>query len=67
MSQFEQIVINDTWGRGLPMIYMNREGQIVKHWKDGTIEVIEPTKKNEPDPDEEPFEDDGAYADDYDE
>jgi hypothetical protein len=32
---------DDTWGKGRPMIYMNKERQIVEHWKDGTINVIE--------------------------
>ena len=30
----------DTWGQGLPMVYMNDEGQIVKEWKDGRIETV---------------------------
>lgn len=38
-------VINDTWGNDLPMIYGNAKGEIVKHYKDGTIEIIGHIKK----------------------
>lgn len=27
----------DTWGKGRPMIYMDDEGWLVEHWKDGRI------------------------------
>lgn len=30
----------DTWDKGLPMYYMNNEGQIVREWKDGKIEIV---------------------------
>jgi hypothetical protein len=29
-----------TWGKGLPKVYMNSKRQIVRHWKDGRIEVV---------------------------
>lgn len=32
-SQIEK----DTWGKGLPMYYMNENRQLVEHWADGTI------------------------------
>lgn len=35
-----------TWDKGLPKIYMNKEGDIVEHWKDGTINILKP-KDNE--------------------
>lgn len=35
-----QQVIADTWGKGLPMVYMNEDKKIVKHWADGRIEVV---------------------------
>jgi len=41
----QQEVIKDTWGRGLPMVYMNKDGQIVKHWADGRMDII---KDNQP-------------------
>jgi hypothetical protein len=39
-EDFAKQVENDTWGQGKPKIYMNKEGQIVEHWKDGTINII---------------------------
>jgi len=39
-QDFSEQVKKDTWGNGLPMVYMNKEGQIVRHYKDGKIEVI---------------------------
>lgn len=37
-------ITKDTWGKGLPKIYMNGKGQIVEHWKDGTINILKETK-----------------------
>jgi len=40
-------VTKDTWefptkdGKGLPKIYLDEKGDLVRHWKDGTIEIIE--------------------------
>ena len=31
----------DTWEKGLPMIYIDESKQLVKHWKNGTIEIIQ--------------------------
>ena len=42
---YMDLVKQDTWEKGFPMVYMNDEGQIVKHWKDGKIEVIHEAKK----------------------
>ena len=39
-EDFRKQVEKDTWGQGLPMVYMNKEGQIVKHFPDGKFEVI---------------------------
>ena len=39
-KKFTDLVKQDTWEQGLPMVYMNDEGQIVRHWKDGRIEII---------------------------
>ena len=30
----------DTWGKGRPMIYLDKEGNIVEHWKDGTVNIL---------------------------
>ena len=37
---FRKQVEEDTWGNGLPMIYLNDEGWIIRHYKDGTIEKV---------------------------
>lgn len=37
---FAKTIEEDTWGQGLPKIYMNNDGDIVEHWKDGTINII---------------------------
>jgi len=41
----QQQVIADTWGKGLPMVYMNEDKKIVKHWADGRIEVVKEEPK----------------------
>jgi hypothetical protein len=39
-EDFRKRVEKDTWGNGLPKIYMDNDGNIVEHWKDGTINII---------------------------
>ena len=39
-KDFQDIVEQDTWDKGLPKIYMDKEGNIVEHWKDGTINIL---------------------------
>lgn len=39
-KDFARRVEEDTWGKGLPKIYMDKEGRIVEHWKDGTINIL---------------------------
>lgn len=34
----------DTWGKGLPMVYMNKIGQIVEHWENGKINILKQNK-----------------------
>jgi len=46
-QDFAQQVTKDTWGNGLPKIYMNDSGDIVEHWKDGTINVLKTKKELE--------------------
>lgn len=36
---FREQVEKDTWGKGLPMVYL-KDNKIVRHFSDGTIEVI---------------------------
>ncbi len=37
---FVKRVEENTWGNNLPMVYLNENDEIVKHWKNGKIEVI---------------------------
>lgn len=39
----EKQIEKDTWGKNLPKIYLDNNGDIVEHWKDGTINIL---KKN---------------------
>jgi hypothetical protein len=39
-EDFAKQVEEDTWGQGLPKIYMDKEGNIIEHWKDGTINIL---------------------------
>jgi hypothetical protein len=40
-ESFRKRVEEETWGKNKPMIYLDDNGWIVKHWKDGTIEKIQ--------------------------
>jgi len=39
-ESFKKRVEEETWGKGRPMVYLDDDGWIVKHWKDGTIEKL---------------------------
>jgi len=39
-KDFEKIVDRDTWGNNLPKIYLDKKGDIVEHFKDGTINIL---------------------------
>ena len=41
---FQRQVEADTWGKGLPKCYMDDEGWLVHHWKDGKIDKIKKIK-----------------------
>jgi hypothetical protein len=41
---FRKTVEADTWDKGLPMYYMDDEGWLVEHWKDGIINRIKKLK-----------------------
>jgi hypothetical protein len=43
-DNFSKQVKKDTWDKGLPMIYMDKKGDIVEHWKDGKIKIIKKNK-----------------------
>ena len=36
-ADFRKAVEADTWEKGLPMYYMDEEGWLVEHWKDGRV------------------------------
>jgi len=40
IKDFAEAVEKNTWGKGLPKIYMDEHGNIVEHWKDGTINIL---------------------------
>ena len=40
-----EIINKDTWDKGRPKYYINGEGWIVEHWKDGTINKIKKVKE----------------------
>jgi hypothetical protein len=48
-EEFKQSLRNqiefDTWGQGKPMYYMDSDGWLVEHHKDGTINKIKQIKK----------------------
>jgi len=37
---FRKQIEKDTWGNDLPMVYMDDDGWMVHHWKDGKIDKI---------------------------
>lgn len=39
-EDFRKQVEKDTWDKDLPMVYLNEEGDIVRHYKDGTVEKV---------------------------
>jgi uncharacterized protein (UPF0335 family) len=39
-DSYQQYIIDITWGQNLPMIYLDDNGRIVEHWKDGKIKVL---------------------------
>lgn len=44
-EDFKRQVELDTWGNDLPKIYMDDNGDIIEHWKDGTKKILK-SKKN---------------------
>lgn len=39
-NDFHERVKKDTWGNGLPMIYMDENGDIISHWQDGVKDIL---------------------------
>lgn len=44
-EKFIEQVKKDTWDKGLPMVYKDDKGNIVKAFKDGKIEIISRKRK----------------------
>lgn len=64
-NRFDKFILMNTWDKGLPMVYRDDNGDIIKHWKDGRKEIIQ--KKDIEEEEEGLFlneENEGAYADD---
>jgi hypothetical protein len=40
-ESFKKRVEEQTWDKGKPMVYLDDDGWVVKHWKDGTIKKIQ--------------------------
>ena len=43
-ESFKKRVEEQTWDKDRPMVFLDDNGWIVKHWKDGTIEKISKPK-----------------------
>lgn len=39
-KDIKKFIEQETWGKGFPKIYLDKNGDIVEHWKDGTINVL---------------------------
>lgn len=39
-KDIKKFIEQETWGKELPKIYLDKNGDIVEHWKDGTINVL---------------------------
>lgn len=39
-KRIQKSIERETWDKGLPRIYMDKDKNIVRHWKDGRIEII---------------------------
>lgn len=44
-DSIRKTIEQNTWDKGLPMVYINKDGWIVKHWKSGLIEKIKKVEK----------------------
>lgn len=39
-QSMQEAIKRETWDKDLPMVYMDKDRWLVKHYKDGTIEKI---------------------------
>ena len=58
----DKFILMNTWDVGLPLVYRDENGNIIKHWKDGRKEILKPKEEEEGLFLNE--ENEGAYADD---
>lgn len=42
-NDFKEQVKKDTWGNGIPMIYMDGDGNIISHWENGVKDILNRT------------------------
>ena len=60
------VIVQYHWQNNMPFIYTNRKGELIQQWSDGRVEHLVDEDYYDTKFDkryEEPFEDDGAYAD----
>ncbi len=43
-ESFQKQIEEDTWGKGRPKIYMDKDRNIVEHWSDGRINSLKHKK-----------------------
>lgn len=43
-NSIKERIKKDTWGKGKPMVYMNKKGQIIEHWECGKIVILKENK-----------------------
>ena len=63
----DEFITKNTWDVGLPMVYRDEKGNVIRHWKDGRKEIIKKSLREEEAEDEGLFlneENEGAYSDD---
>jgi hypothetical protein len=39
-KELSKLIVEETWDKGIAMVYLNKHKQFVRHWKDGRIEII---------------------------
>lgn len=44
-EQFLKKVISETWGLGLPRIYLNDDGDLIEHWENGDIIILKSSQE----------------------
>lgn len=39
-ENIKKFIEQETWEKGFPKIYLDKNGNIVEHWKNGTINIL---------------------------